>query len=75
MARQHNLVSKHVKISEKERKELFERYSIGLKEIPKIVKDDPAIAELGAEAGDIIKITRKSPTRGETTYYRGVINE
>lgn len=68
------LVPKHSKISEKEKKEVLEKYNISLKELPKIMKKDPAIKELDAKAGDIIKITRKSPTAGESVFYRCVVN-
>ena len=43
--------------------------------LPKIRKDDPAIAKLNADANDVIKILRKSPTAGEAVFYRGVANE
>lgn len=72
--RKHILVPEHVKLSEKEKKELLERYHISLKELPKIRKKDPAIEHLDAKEGDIIKIIRKSPTAGEAVFYRGVIN-
>lgn len=70
----HVLVPKHTKISEKEKKELLERYSTTLKDIPRILKTDPAIQELDVKEGDIIKIVRKSPTAGETIFYRRVVN-
>lgn len=71
----HELVPKHIKLNETEKKKLFEAYGISVKELPKIFKDDPALAELDVKVGDVVKIVRKSPTAGETVYYRGVINE
>ncbi len=70
----HYLVPKHQKLSEKEKKDLFETYKISLKELPKILKTDPAIEELGLTEGDVIKVFRASPTRGKSVYYRGVTN-
>jgi DNA-directed RNA polymerase subunit H len=70
----HVLVPKHSKLSQKERQELFEQYKISLKELPKISTRDPAIRHLDAAEGDVIKIVRKSPTAGETVFYRGVID-
>ncbi|MGP8321542.1 MAG: DNA-directed RNA polymerase subunit H [Methanosarcinaceae archaeon] len=35
---------------------------------------DPVVIELGAEIGDVIKITRISQTAGESLYYRLVID-
>ena len=72
--RKHTLVPEHTKLSEKEKKDLLEKYHISLKELPKIKKDDSAIAHLSAKEGDVIKIIRKSPTAGEIFFYRGVVN-
>lgn len=72
--REHMLVPEHVKLNEKEKKELLEKYHISLKELPKIRKKDPSIAHLDAKEGDVIKIIRKSPTAGEAIFYRGVVN-
>ena len=71
----HVLVPKHTKLSEKDKKELFEKYKISLKDLPRISKTDPAIQHLDIEYGDVIKIERQSPTSGKTIYYRGVLNE
>jgi DNA-directed RNA polymerase subunit H len=70
----HMLIPKHVKLSEKEKEDLFKRLGISSNELPKILKDDPAIQTLGAKAGDVIKVMRKSPTAGEAVFYRGVTN-
>lgn len=71
---QHSLIPQHSKLSDKEKAELFKKYGITLKELPKILLSDSAIAELSVQEGDVIKIVRKSPTRGEATYYRGVVS-
>jgi len=68
----HSLIPKHSKLSEKEKKELFEKYSISEKELPKM--SNAAIQGLGAAPGDIIKITRQSYTAGESFFYRVVTN-
>jgi DNA-directed RNA polymerase subunit H len=68
----HELVPKHSKLSEKEAKEMFEKYAIELQNLPRIFKGDPAIQELDVKEGDIVKISRKSPTAGETVFYRRV---
>ncbi|OYT32823.1 DNA-directed RNA polymerase subunit H [Candidatus Woesearchaeota archaeon] len=69
----HHLVPKHTKVSEKEKKELFENFNIEIQNLPIIFKTDPAIQHLDVKEGDIIKIHRKSPTAGETNFYRRVI--
>ncbi|MBD3309684.1 DNA-directed RNA polymerase subunit H [Candidatus Woesearchaeota archaeon] len=75
IAKKHTLMPKHVKLSEKDKKSLLEKYHINLKELPKILATDPAIQALGAKSGDVIKIVRHSPTAGEINFYRGVANE
>ena len=70
----HSLTPKHIKLSEKEKGEVLEKYNITVNELPKILKNDPAIQKLGAKPGDVIKVIRNSPTAGEAIFYRGVIN-
>jgi len=72
---EHTLVPEHSKLNDKDKKELLERYQITTKELPRILKKDPVIKELGAKPGDVIKIKRKSETAGESIFYRCVINE
>ena len=71
----HVLVPKHAKISDKGKKALFANYTIDSTLLPKISIHDPAVADLGVKPGDVIKIVRKSPTAGEVVFYRGVIDE
>ena len=68
----HTLTPKHSKLGEKEKSSLFEKYHVTSKEMPKIQKTDSAIKDLDAKPGDVIKISRKSPTAGESTFYRVV---
>ena len=68
----HVLIPKHEKIPEKEKKELMDRYQLKGGELPLITTDDPAIQHLDVKKGDIIKISRPSPTAGVTTFYREV---
>lgn len=70
----HVLVPKHVKLNEKEKKELFEKYVADLRDLPRMYKDDPAIGGLDVKEGDVIKILRKSPTAGEAAFYRRVVS-
>ena len=68
----HILTPKHIKISEKEKILLLEKYQVTSKELPKVFKTDAAIKDLDAKIGDVIKISRKSPTAGESIFYRVV---
>jgi len=70
----HELVPKHIKLNDSEKNKLFEKYHIDFKALPKIIKDDPAIAKLNVKAGDVVKIGRESQTAGVTTYFRVVID-
>ena len=68
----HFLTPKHLKLSEKEKTALLQKYNATLKELPKILKGDAAISNLSAEVGDVVKVIRKSHTAGESVYYRVV---
>ena len=70
----HELVPKHSKVSERETKEIFEKYAIELQNLPRIFKSDPALQNLDVKEGDIVKVARKSPTAGETVFYRRVVS-
>jgi len=54
-------------------KEVLEKFNCKLTELPLIFVNDPAIVGLGVKPGDMIKITRKSSTAGESLYYRYVV--
>ena len=71
----HDLVPKHAILTNEERKRLLEKLQIIPKQLPKILKKDPTAKALNADEGDIIKIIRKSPTAGITTYYRFVVKK
>jgi DNA-directed RNA polymerase subunit H (RpoH/RPB5) len=72
---EHELVPEHSKLSEKDAKDLMKKYSLTIREIPKILLTDPAIAHLDVKEGDVIKIKRSSRTAGETVFFRGVIKD
>lgn len=69
----HVLVPKHEKCSETEKKAVLQKYSTNLMDFPKININDPALYNLEVKPGDLIKITRESPTAGKSIYYRVVI--
>ena len=69
----HNLVPKHEVLSPEERKKVLEKYRIEPYKLPRIKTSDPVIRVIGAKPGDIVKIVRKSPTAGESIYYRYVV--
>lgn len=73
-AAKHSLVAKHVKLSEKEKSEVLQKYNISVFELPRIFKSDPAVKNLELKEGDVVKILRKSLTAGESVFYRRIIN-
>ncbi|MFH1506596.1 MAG: DNA-directed RNA polymerase subunit RpoH/Rpb5 C-terminal domain-containing protein [archaeon] len=70
----HVLALEHSKASEKEVKEILDKYEITTKELPKISKYDPAIRDLNLEEGMVVKIKRNSLTAGKIIFYREVVN-
>jgi len=55
--------------------QLLDKYRISLNELPRILVSDPVVREIGAAPGNVLRITRKSPTAGVATYYRVVTRE
>jgi|688.fasta_scaffold1045129_1 DNA-directed RNA polymerase I, II, and III subunit RPABC1 len=68
----HSLVPKHEIVrDENEIKELIEKFTLKSKfQLPIILKIDAMSKYLGLKNGDVIKITRVSPTAGEYVVYR-----
>jgi DNA-directed RNA polymerase subunit H len=73
LAPHHILVPKHEIMPLKEAEQVLEKYHCKATELPLIFVSDPAIVGLGVKPGDMIKVTRKSATAGESFYYRYVI--
>jgi len=71
----HVLTPEHKKLNDKEKAALLEKYYISPHNLPRILKKDKALSNLKVEEGDIIKITRKSPTAGITNFYRVIVND
>jgi len=70
---EHIYVPKHEIVSEEEKAEIVERFNASPEQFPYILASDPVVKEIGAKPGDLIRISRKSPTAGESTYYRFVV--
>ncbi len=71
----HIYVPKHEIMNKEEAEKVLGKYHTKPTEMPLIYLNDPAIRGLGVKPGDMIKITRKSPTAGESIYYRYVVEE
>ena len=73
LAPDHVDVPKHEIMTRKDAEEVLEKYHCKTTDLPLIFANDPAIIGLGVKPGDMIKITRKSATAGESLYYRYVV--
>ena len=70
---EHALVPLHEVLTEEERKEVLAQYRVQPHQLPWIVVSDPAVKAIGGKPGDIVRITRESPTAGRYISYRYVI--
>lgn len=64
---------RHEIVPRKEAEEVLKRYNTKPSQLPYILMEDKGLEGLDVRPGDIIKITRKSPTAGESVYYRYVV--
>lgn len=67
----HVLVPKHEIVhDEKEIDIILDTYQLKKNQLPILLKTDPMARYLDVKAGDIVKITRNSPSAGEAIIYR-----
>jgi DNA-directed RNA polymerase subunit H len=66
----HKLVPKHEIMSEEEISEEFSDVDYDFRDLPKIRANDPVVEAIGAQPGNVLRITRDSPTAGEYITYR-----
>jgi DNA-directed RNA polymerase subunit H len=72
---EHNLVAKHEILTQEETEQLFVAYHVSPQSLPVIFMNDAALKGLTPKMGDIVKITRNSPTAGTAVFYRRVAYE
>ncbi|MBQ2654324.1 MAG: DNA-directed RNA polymerase subunit H [Methanobrevibacter sp.] len=66
----HMLVPKHEIMTEEEISEEFSDVDYEFKDLPKIRANDPVVEAIGAEPGNVLRITRESQTAGVFVTYR-----
>jgi DNA-directed RNA polymerase subunit H len=69
----HFMVPKHEIVPKELETEVLTKFGIKKEQLPKLPKDDPLVAETGAERDDVVKITRESRTAGKAVYFRVVL--
>ncbi|MDP8012682.1 MAG: DNA-directed RNA polymerase subunit H [Nanoarchaeota archaeon] len=69
----HVLSPKYRVMTDQEVESLLSKYKISKKDLPKIKSTDPAVVAIGAQEGQVLEITRKSRTAGESYYYRLIV--
>lgn len=69
----HDLVPRHEVLSDEDARAILDKYGVTPDQLPKIFASDAVARAVRAKPGQIIKIKRKSPTAGEATAYRYVV--
>jgi DNA-directed RNA polymerase subunit H len=69
----HQNVPLHEVLPEPEVKALLSKFGIVREQLPKIRSSDPAARVINAAPGNVVRITRRSPTAGVAVAYRLVI--
>jgi DNA-directed RNA polymerase subunit H len=64
---------KHEILPKNQAEDVLKKYNTKPSQLRYILQSDRGIEDLDPRPGDIIKITRRSPTSGESVYYRYVV--
>jgi len=70
---EHVLVPKHEIATQEERERVLSEYRVQPYQLPRLKASDPAAKAIGAKPGDVVKVTRDSPTAGKYESYRYVV--
>jgi len=70
---QHELVPDHTVLDEGALGDVLEEYNIKKTDLPKIKRTDPALQDVDAGVGDVIRIERNSRTTDTAVVYRLVV--
>jgi len=67
---QHEIVPRHILLSEEEANKVLEEFDATKSQLPKLLSTEPVAKYYGMKSGDVCKILRHSPMTGESFYYR-----
>jgi DNA-directed RNA polymerase subunit H len=70
---EHLLVPQHEITTTEEREKVLKEYRLQPYQLPRLKTSDPAAKAIGAKPGDVVKVTRNSPTAGKYVSYRYVV--
>jgi DNA-directed RNA polymerase subunit H len=70
---EHVLVPQHAITTPEEREKVLKEYRLLPYQLPRLKTSDPAAKAIGAKPGDVVKVTRDSPTAGKYVSYRYVV--
>jgi len=70
---EHVLVPKHEIVQPHEREKVLAEYRVQPYQLPRLKAADPAAKAIGARPGDVVRVTRDSPTAGKYVSYRYVV--
>ena len=70
---QHELVPEHSIVDEDTLEDVLEEYNIKKTDLPKIKRTDPALQDVEAGVGDVVRIERNSRTTDTAVVYRLVV--
>jgi DNA-directed RNA polymerase subunit H len=70
---EHVLVPRHEIVASDEREKLLSEYRVQPYQLPRLKSSDPAVKAIGAKPGDIVRITRESPSAGKYLSFRYVV--
>jgi DNA-directed RNA polymerase subunit H len=70
---EHKMVPNHEILNEEDLNKILSEYKVEKEQLPKIRISDPSAVSVKAKVGDVVRVTRESPTAGKSYFYRLVI--
>ncbi|VVB93488.1 DNA-directed RNA polymerase subunit H [uncultured archaeon] len=70
---EHKMVPNHEILNEEDLNKILSEFKVEKEQLPKIRISDPSAVSVKAKVGDVVRVTRDSPTAGKSYFYRLVI--